>query len=55
MHCKCARWLCLIIYISDLVCDEPIVEGEGIIRVMMDDLAIFKGNDEVVQICKVGR
>lgn len=44
-----------LIDIPDLVCNEPIVEGERIIWVVVNDLTIFKGNDKVVHLGKVGR
>jgi len=45
----------IVIDIPDLIGDEPVMEVERIIRVMMNDLAIFKGNNKVVHICKVCR
>jgi len=45
----------IVINIPDLILDKPVMEVERIIRVMMNDLAIFKGNNKVVQVCKIGR
>lgn len=43
------------IYIPYFIGYEPVVEGEGILRVVMDNIAVFEGNNKVVGIGEVGR
>jgi len=52
--CNVPGWLTLI-DIPDVVGDEPVVESKGVLWMVLDDLAIFEGDDEMMNIGKVGR
>lgn len=43
------------IYIPYFVGYEPVVEGEWVLWVVMDNVAVFEGNDKIMGIGEVGR